>query len=903
MASRYWVGGTATWDATAGTKWATTSGGAGGAAVPTAADDVFFDAASGVVTISTSGSTTDNCRSLDCTGFTGTLNHVSNTDINIGTTTPGPGNVALKLVSGMTYSGASVISNFNFVSTSTTQQTIDFGSKTHAPFNINGAGSSYLLVSASTAVGGATITLTAGTFDTNGQTCFWASITSSNSNTRTLSLGASTLTLTSTSTPIQFTTSTNLTFSAGTSAITCNGSSTSPQFGGQTFYDLAFTGGAAVTITGTFSCRNFTRTGTNTKTDSLILMAGFTCSGIFTATGNSAVNRLLVNSNTVVTTRTITAATTSITNTDFMDIAGAGAGVPFAGTSVGDCGGNSGITFTAPVTQTRSGANGSWSSAANWTSRVPLPQDDVIVNASATGTITGDMPRGGRDITFTGFAGTYNPSTTTAYFGSVIYASGMTLNSIDVINLSGRGTHTITSAGKTLPGVVAIIAPGGSYTLQDSFNSVAALTLTYGTFDANNFNVTIASLSSALANVRTLTMGSGTWTITSTSSITVWNLDPVNLTFTTNTAPIVIGTASGNTRTFAGGGKAYHSLEYVVANSPGSLVISNAGNSFNSLTTGPGRILTMTTFTTTTFSNFNATGAANGYLYLPGVSGNYISTPDSAALSITGNIDLRVRLSLNDWTPTSNSILIAKRTANTSQYSYILYIDSSGRPNMSLSANGTSATNAVSSASVPFSDNTVGWLRATWQASDGRVQFFTAADSVSMPVSWTQLGTNLTIAIASIFDGTAVLELGSQFVGTNSLVAGKLYRSQIRNNILDDGTGIVFDADLTAKAIMANSFTESSSNAATVTVNGALAQVGDGRISLTASSTSAATVSKASGIVSCDYLTIQNSTATGGATWYAGANSTNVSGNTGWIFSGAPGGGSSGSNFMPFFRS
>jgi hypothetical protein len=43
MANRYWVGGTATWDNTAGTKWATTSGGAGGSTAPTAADDVFFD--------------------------------------------------------------------------------------------------------------------------------------------------------------------------------------------------------------------------------------------------------------------------------------------------------------------------------------------------------------------------------------------------------------------------------------------------------------------------------------------------------------------------------------------------------------------------------------------------------------------------------------------------------------------------------------------------------------------------------------------------------------------------------------------------------------------------------------------------------------------------------------------
>jgi hypothetical protein len=54
MADRYWVGGTANWDGTSGTKWSATSGGAGGASVPTSADDVFFDAtSSGPCTIST----------------------------------------------------------------------------------------------------------------------------------------------------------------------------------------------------------------------------------------------------------------------------------------------------------------------------------------------------------------------------------------------------------------------------------------------------------------------------------------------------------------------------------------------------------------------------------------------------------------------------------------------------------------------------------------------------------------------------------------------------------------------------------------------------------------------------------------------------------------------------------
>jgi len=42
------------------------------------------------------------------------------------------------------------------------------------------------------------------------------------------------------------------------------------------------------------------------------------------------------------------------------------------------------------------------------------------------------------------------------------------------------------------------------------------------------------------------------------------------------------------------------------------------------------------------------------------------------------------------------------------------------------------------------------------------------------------------------------------------------------------------------------------------------------------------------GIVSSDYLSIQDSAATPATTWYAGTNSTNVSNNTGWIFTAPP---------------
>ena len=44
MADRYWILGTGTWDSTSTTNWSTSSGGAGGASVPTASDNVFFDA-------------------------------------------------------------------------------------------------------------------------------------------------------------------------------------------------------------------------------------------------------------------------------------------------------------------------------------------------------------------------------------------------------------------------------------------------------------------------------------------------------------------------------------------------------------------------------------------------------------------------------------------------------------------------------------------------------------------------------------------------------------------------------------------------------------------------------------------------------------------------------------------
>lgn len=126
MADRYWVGGNDNWNTTAGTKWATTSGGAGGAAVPTAADDVYLDNGAGTGNVSITSAAV--CRSLNCTNYANTL--AMGTTLSIGDATAGAGNIALKFVAGMTFTPAG--NTINFVSTSATARALTWGASFEA---------------------------------------------------------------------------------------------------------------------------------------------------------------------------------------------------------------------------------------------------------------------------------------------------------------------------------------------------------------------------------------------------------------------------------------------------------------------------------------------------------------------------------------------------------------------------------------------------------------------------------------------------------------------------------------------------------------------------------------------------------------------------------------------------
>ncbi len=245
---------------------------------------------------------------------------------------------------------------------------------------------------------------------------------------------------------------------------------------------------------------------------------------------------------------------------------------------------------------------------------------------------------------------------------------------------------------------------------------------------------------------------------------------------------------------------------------------SNAGQTATNLGTGGTAMNAQLGSSASADSNDPLWLASEGqpYVYVPGVNGNYLSVPDSAALDITGDIDIRVEVALDDWTPSATQMLLAKREAN--QIAYQLGVNTSGNLVLLWSTAGTSGISATSTAATGIGDGVRRWVRATLDVNNGAggysVQFFTSTDGST----WTQLGTTVTVAgVTSIFASTANVNVGARNSGGAEPAAGKFYRAQVLNGIA--GT-VALDVDTSVLTTgSATTFTESSSNAATVTVN------------------------------------------------------------------------------------
>lgn len=645
MASRYWVGGSATWDGTAGTKWATTSGGAGGAAVPTAADDVFFDAASGVVTVSVAAATV--ALSINCTGFTGTLSGAGTVTVS--------GSVTI--VAGMTVSGV-----FNWVINGT--GTFTSGGKSFSSFTVSGSGITVTLGSALSLSG--TLTITQGTLNTSASnysiTC--DRMNSINSNVRGLTLNASTVTCTGTTQPWYISASGTFTLSAGTSTINITGIQTTDFLGGgQTYNNVTFTNTNSSQIYGpnTFNTLTFPSPSSGSISD-FVFLENQTITTLI-ANGSGATGRIRIRGNIATAYQLSVTTYTTKSDVDFQSIIAAGPSAPWSGTRLGNLGNNTNITFVAAKTVywnlagSQTWASTGWATSSGGSPAVnnfPLAQDTAIFdNTGAAGTVTLDKTWSLPTINASArtSAMTLATSASVGYLtaGSLILGTGITLTTLtsNTLYFVGANTQTLTSAGNTWALSLYVGKTGGSVVLGDAFTSsgptsFSALQVINGTFDASAYNVTVFG-----GNLQgTVLMGSGLWTLTGTG--TVWSASG---TITKGTANILLSDTSTTARTFAGGGKSYNKLTIGGAAGTSTLTITGA-NTFTEIasTKTVAHTITFPASTTTTVDAFTVSGSSGNVVTI-----NSSSAGTAATLSKSSGIVGVNYLSIRDSTATGGA--------------------------------------------------------------------------------------------------------------------------------------------------------------------------------------------------------------------------------------------------------
>jgi hypothetical protein len=207
------------------------------------------------------------------------------------------------------------------------------------------------------------------------------------------------------------------------------------------------------------------------------------------------------------------------------------------------------------------------------------------------------------------------------------------------------------------------------------------------------------------------------------------------------------------------------------------------------------------------------------YLYLPGVVTNYATAPDLAAYTPAASLDVRIAVAMDVVSGTQ--AFVGHYTAGGTDRSW-LFMYTGTNVSLYLSTDGLTATQFTPSVSPTIVAGTVTLLQATWTASPAEVKFFqkattegAAANDLAVDTGWTQVGSTITASVptVSLASSTANLVVGAQ--SSINQLAGRVYRTQVRV-----GGTTVYDANFTALTSgAATSFTESSANAATVTIN------------------------------------------------------------------------------------
>lgn len=594
----YWVGGSGNWSDL--THWATSSGGTAlPAVVPGITDDVFFDANSGftgsskTVTVNVSA----NCRNISVAGSS--VPPIFN---NTGGTISIYGNSLWQ--SGMQFNVSATFKSSTSVTITTN------GVKFGLDLNFNGSGTWTLQDSLSVING---IYITQGTLNTNNYAISTLTLVSNGGSAKTLNLGNSTLHIMASGGTCWDFSGSGSVLNAGTSTIIMEqGGALFNNFlsvAGHSYYKVIFrksanlTGGSAGSPVFFKKCIFMMDANLNSHStfDSLLFNAGstyklqFGCTQkvnkYFSSYAATCDNYITIITNLAGSQATINAPATCtvvINRNVIQDIVATGGATFNAGNSFSG-GNNSGISFSSPgSSQTLYWVGGSgryddishWSASSGGTGGycVPGPLDNVFFDAnsglsSGSQTITVSSMVYCHNITCSGSATA--PIFTSAtgamnIFGSSIWQNGMSYAVIT--NYKSGSPETITSNSVKFSSQVNYTGTG-SWTLQDSA-AFSQIILYSGTFNTNNYPISLNIMGSSTTFTKNLNLGSSTVHVV-IGTVNAWTFlsSGVNLNAGTSTILFEKGAASLTTMTSLPG-HAYYNVKFLV---PGTLAGGIAG--------------------------------------------------------------------------------------------------------------------------------------------------------------------------------------------------------------------------------------------------------------------------------------------------------------------------------------
>jgi len=467
--------------------------------------------------------------------------------------------------------------------------------------------------------------------------------------------------------------------------------------------------------------------------------------------------------------------------------------------------------------------------------------------------------------------------------GSTLIVTGVTpsgYNGTYTVTASTNNTVSYLNATTGAQTVAGSVANGGSttYTLLDALSVGTAtprsINLSTGTLNLNNFTLTnFGSFGSSNALSRSIAFGTGSYTNTSTASATIWGMaTATNFTYTgTPTVNVIGNAASGGTRVIqyasSFGASETTAPSFNITNGSDSVTLSGAGLNVN--TTGFNGSLS--SFSWTTYGNFTLGSTTT---VASGTSAFTFASTNATTRTITTNgvnIDRPITFSGvgGSWQLQDALTVGTTRAISLNNGSF-----SSG--NQSITT-GTFTYNNSNTKSLLLGTSTVTITGGTSTTGFFGSNAGTTYNVVNSTIVFTNTGS---------FSGGQGGLAGNQFgTVTMSATGGTLYL----------GSGTVGYCTTLNNTVSPCTITIGTTTGFTVdnfNVNGTAGNL----VTLNSSvAGTARTISKSSGTVSANYLSIQDSTATGGATWNA-YNSVNVSNNTGWNFLSLSQG-----NFLMFF--